>query len=657
MLGFGLCFFAIIYRPGFALFALAALLPWLNFSPWTGALTFSEFDLLICACSAAVCLRSARASSRTQASPRRGDLPLLALFVMLIAAIGLFRGLIDARAMAADDVSAALEGYTGTTNSWRVSKSLFETLLLLPWLSLELRRSPRAAMCRLGVGMLLGLGVVGLSVLWERSAYPGLTNFSSVYRTVALFWEMHVGGAAIDAYLALATPFVAWALHTARSPWRWAGAALLALLTAYAGLTTFSRGVYGAIVGPLLLLALWLWGQRGDSAARRAFLRKLLVGALVLMVAALIVAASIAWNWAGAALAMGGLGAALLSRRVRTSGWRVISTRTLAVMLVAEVISVAATGSFMTQRMGASDRDFAQRLSHWRDGIRLLHTPAEWLLGLGWGRLPANYARFTSGREFSGDAALIDIGEGQAAVRVSGPKSQRLLAGQYGLTQRVSLNPSGGHAASVDVRVKVATDLMLTLCEMHLLYERRCQQVWIRLEPSGGNWQQIELPMQGPALTKGRWFAPRMGVLTISILNAGGAADIRRIHLRSKDGIDLLANGDFSCGLAHWFPVAQDYFVPWHIDNFYLEILIESGLFGLAVFSALIVRALWNLLCGPARHEVISPFLAASICGALLVGLVSSIIDMPRVAFLLWLLVFLALMLGDRHQHAQESTP
>jgi hypothetical protein len=35
---------------------------------------------------------------------------------------------------------------------------------------------------------------------------PGLTNFASDYRTSALFWEMHVGGAALDAWLMLSFP-------------------------------------------------------------------------------------------------------------------------------------------------------------------------------------------------------------------------------------------------------------------------------------------------------------------------------------------------------------------------------------------------------------------------------------------------------------------
>ena len=66
---------------------------------------------------------------------------------------------------------------------------------------------------------------MGLLVLGERAAYPGLLDFSQPYRTTAAFWEMHVGGGAIDAYLALATPFAVWALISARSRRGFAAAA------------------------------------------------------------------------------------------------------------------------------------------------------------------------------------------------------------------------------------------------------------------------------------------------------------------------------------------------------------------------------------------------------------------------------------------------
>ncbi len=72
--------------------------------------------------------------------------------------------------------------------------------------------------------------------------------------------------------------------------------------------------------------------------------------------------------------------------------------------------------------------------------------------------------------------------------------------------------------------------------------------------------------------------------------------------------------------------------MPWHIDNLYLELLIERGAVALALFLALAELALWNLPAGPGRLQPIAPFLAASLLGGLIVGLVSSLMDVPRVA-------------------------
>jgi hypothetical protein len=113
--------------------------------------------------------------------------------------------------------------------------------------------------------MVLGLSVVAFAALWERLAFAGLYDFSKPYRTVALFWEMHVGGEAIDAYLALATPYAAWAVLSARHPLPWVGSATLVLLTAYTVLTTFSRGLYFALAASLLLLTALLLVQRKNT--------------------------------------------------------------------------------------------------------------------------------------------------------------------------------------------------------------------------------------------------------------------------------------------------------------------------------------------------------------------------------------------------------
>jgi hypothetical protein len=132
-------------------------------------------------------------------------------------------------------------------------------------------------------------------------------------------------------------------------------------------------------------------------------------------------------------------------------------------------------------------------------------------------------------------------------------------------------------------------------------------------------------------------------MFSLAIANAGAGADFDQVKLIDPEGTQLLQNDDFSEGLAHWFPAAQSYFVPWHIDNLFLEILLERGGLGLLIWLALLHYALWQVVFGRARLDALSPFLAASLCGGLLVGLVSSVMDVPRVAFLMHLLILLCM--------------
>ena len=100
--------------------------------------------------------------------------------------------------------------------------------------------------------------------------------------------------------------------------------------------------------------------------------------------------------------------------------------------------------------------------------------------------------------------------------------------------------------------------------------------------------------------------------------------------------------GDFSRGLSHWFPAAQVHFLPWHIDNLYLELLIERGLLGLLLAGLALAAALRRgIYAGGAGGQTsqLSDALAAGVAGGLLVGIWGSVMDVPRVAFLLFLLI------------------
>jgi hypothetical protein len=636
-------------RPGAWLFFVPAGLPWLDFSPWTGWTTFEEFDLLVLAALAGgyagLAMRPGgeRMAHRSAAAGRPA--PLALLLFGLLSGVAFCVGIRDAGGWS----FSWFQGYTEPLNALRAAKSTLFVLLSLPLLEREFGASPRRASTRLCLGMVAGLTVVVAAVLWERAVYPGLLNLSEHYRATALFWEMHVGGAAIDAYMALAAPFVAWALWSARSVPLWSAAALLALCAAYACLATFSRGAYLAVAIELPLLGLLLLRRRvpGDDGRWLRLATFTATG----LAAGLGVAGVVLLLGYGAALtALLVLAGALSLRKLRrpaSFAWRKLGAWLLAMALVAEVVAVLSASSFMNERLAAADEDFGQRWEHWSHGLSLLRTPADGLFGIGLGRLPARYASEVPDGEFSGAVRLDrNSSTGTALVRLSGPHTQPRLGGLFGLAQRVASEPA--YRVRLQARSTVPTRLALRVCQRHLLYNARCQASVTFVVP--GIWRAIDRPLQGPALTASERAAWRSALFEVSVLGAGGAVELRCVSLQGPAGTDLLANGDFAAGLAHWWPVAQKYFVPWHIDNLYLEVLIERGLPALFAF-------LW--LASAAVHRSVavatgvgeSPFLAAALCGALIVGLVSSLFDVPRVAYLLQLLLTFAL-LGARREAA-----
>jgi O-antigen ligase len=627
--------------PGLWLFALPAAMPVLNLSPWTGWLIFDEIDLLDLGALAGGFARRALAAADPrgsafdpQATAAGGGNAVVPATLFVLALLGLSRGMADGGT--AFDWFA---GYADASNTLRVSKSLFYAAALLPLLCIELQRAPGVPIGRLARGMQTGLALVGLAVLWERVAYPGLLDFSARYRTVAAFWEMHVGGAAIDVYLAMAAPFAAWALVSAKSRRGWAAGAALALLTGHACLTTFSRGAYLGVMVPLALLgAAWWWRlrapERGSRARLAAQYAAFACGSTVVLLAAFI-----ALGYGGTALALVALLALLVAVRARQSmHWRRAAALALTLALLTEAVAVIGGGTFMRSRIEASDRDFGARLAHWRHGIGLLTGPSDWLVGIGAGRLPARYARDVPRGEFSGGAALVATSEGNV-LRLSGPASVDDYAGLFSLSQRITLQGGGGYRAGLKVRTSKPTTIALDACEQHLLYPHRCQGTLVRVAPSAGTWQSIAVPLAGPELDRGQFYAPRLGMFSASVVDAGTAAEVAGITLTSRDGSELLANGDFSAGLARWFPTAESHFLPWHIDNLYLELLIEHGALGLAAALVLIGMALRNLRSQWLRGTRMAPFLAASIFGVLLVGCVSSVLDVPRIALTFLLIV------------------
>jgi hypothetical protein len=279
------------WRPHAWLPLVAAALPWLDLAPWTGRFYLDELDLMLLATVAAGYWRLLPQPAEARLS--RGGSGLLALW-LLVALQAAVRATLP---LPATDLNSYAD-YTSTLNGLRELKGPLWGLLLWPLLC---RSAAGAGLARrLVPGMLLGLLMTCLAVIWERWRFPGLMNFSSDYRPTAPFSAMHTGGAALDAYLAISLPFVAWWLTGNSSNRQWATALLLLMLGLFTGFTTFSRDVWLAYGGAACVII----GLNAGPQLARSALR---------------------WKWLLAAAGAIVVSAALLARVFASGGYRALA--------------------------------------------------------------------------------------------------------------------------------------------------------------------------------------------------------------------------------------------------------------------------------------------------------------------------------------------
>jgi hypothetical protein len=664
------------------------------------------------------------------------------------------------------------QGYREPMNSLRLAKGFFGALLLYPLWRAARRRAPESARSSLGLGITLGLLAASLAALWERLAFTGLLDFSSDYRTTAMFWEMHVGGAAFDGFLALSLPFALHQLLLPTSRRRWLLMAFIAVLAFYACLTTFSRGLYLALlVGAALTCGLHLAGRAGyhrgstghgsrsaamllagsatfagavawtfPTSGYRGILA--LLGAVAILLplvtsvgpnsradgwtglalGAVVSFLAAAFSWVlpkgpyvvyalGIALAVSGLALHRRSQhplgrryggRLAIAGFVCVLTcmglvaahwggdaalqRTLPViaalfviaglassrstdtwpsslrwqasaigtMAVASgVVAAFAGGGYMSERFSTSSEDFGARLQHWRQGIDMLKTPAELMLGKGLGRYIDNYALAAPVDTLPGDFRLREDGQNTYLALVAGTHVMgwgELLR----VSQRVDL-PVGAVSVRLDVRVARPVTLDFDLCLKHLLYDAGCLIKRVQVASGSDAWQPMRIDLDGDPLHRGAWYAPKLAVFSIATENPGVRVEVDNLVVAGADGRNLLANGDFSDGMARWFFTSDRNHLQWHVKNMALNVLFEQGAIGLALWCALIIGAIWRVTVGRARNDGLAPSIAGALIGFSVVGLFDSLLDAPRVAFLFYFLLLLALRLRQPASDARRN--
>lgn len=579
---------ALVWRwPLLALALLPAALPVLDLAPWSGRFYWDEFDLLSAACLAV-------ALHRTRGAELRKVRRLLTLAFALLA-LSLLASTV--RALwpwpALDDNS--FSSYYSAFNALRIVKgAVWAWLFVLLWRRLGSHGAARSRMFTMG--MVAGLALTVLAVLWERAAFVGLWDFAADHRVTGLFSAMHKGGAFIECWLAVATAFaLAWALQARLWPAR-AAAALLLAGAGYAMMVTYSRNGYAALG--------------------------------VVVVVALIAALVPAW---------------------RARGWRQAAWAVAVLVLVAAVVLPIALAPYASSRLARVGQDLAARQAHWQDGLQLRDDSVlTAVFGMGLGRFPeahfwrsqepARAATYRLGRD--GERPFLSLGAG--AKLYVGQIVARPAPGP--LTLSMSLRASPGPAA-----------LSVALCEKWILTSLRCASATASatanapVEPhlAKPSWQRVEVPLDATTLLEGG--APGRPPLTLALLTPGrGTVDVTDLRLTSAAGEELLANGNFAQGMDRWF-FATDADPPWQLHSLPLTVLFDQGWLGVLAWSVLMLGALGAGLKLAAQGRAQVPAALAALCGLLVSGSLNTLIDAPRFLGLLLVLLWLAAA-SDRRQ-------
>jgi len=783
-----------------------APLPLIGLAPWTGWITFEEMDLLVTASGCGGYLAYAlqlnardRAPAWRHAVVYSPAVLVLILALALSAAWSMKRGFADAGGFA----FGWFQGYHEAMNSVRNAKAIFLVLALLPLWTAAASARPRSFSRGLLLGLVVALAGGSAAALWERLAYTGLLDFSTDYRTTALFWEMHVGGAALDGFLVLTLPFALLALLRTRSPWSFAAGLVIVLLAAYACLTTFSRGVYlalplslvpmvlladaqrrraaasgpesshidstlGAVDQPLPraaklgalamagafalaaalvfggggyrgLLALFfvmvilltmpasLWrpglGQRLTALVMGGLLALLLGGAswalsmavprsaYVLNGVALLCCAALRWRdapgqsrpvyvllvttawfwllatmvivadyWGGTAgrwtslaagLALAGLWAAMLleprlwplqgAGNAGKAGWRKRALLVAGLLLVMAIVAALGGGGYLRDRVATWKEDGQTRLTHWREGLHLLHGGRQWLLGKGAGRfVPSNlYEGPVS--SMIGDYRLRNDGS-ESYLAMAAGKHQLGRGEQFRVSQRIPAPAPGPLNITLVSRTASDAHLVMQVCEKNLLYPDNCYSVEPLLQPRRaaeapaeaasepaaapagmGEWQTLQVRLGPVERLGGDWWAPRFVTFSMALDTRSARVDIARVAMQDSQGRQLLANGDFNREMAHWFFSSDRHHLPWHIKNAALHVLFEQGLVGLALLGSAYLLALVRLSFGRGRDHPLAPAIVAALIGFGAVGAFDSLLDAPRIGFIFFTLLLLGL--------------
>jgi hypothetical protein len=394
--------------------------------------------------------------------------------------------------------------------------------------------------------------------------------------------------------------------------------------------------------------------------------------AMVGFVALAFTAPLVGWHWGGsraafyaAAASVAGLLLALGNRGMSRPLWRFTWTSatnlgaTAAVLLVA--LPIAANSYFPGTRFSQSVSSFQARLSHWSNVWTMIEpTWSTRLFGMGVGRFPETYYFKSRGAPVPGSYQYTQSAN-NTALRLNGPRPGMGGSVLY-FGQHLNVPPFETYQLEFDLRATKPGAIEVGLCEKYVLYSDRCVRKGVKVTP-GELWQPVSVALESGKV--GQW--GRLGRKPVQFWLSNAREDlgveVDNLRLTDARGRNLIANGDFEEGNAHWFFSASDFW-PWHIENILLYSVFETGWLGALAFVLLVLLGLALLAARLARDEPLQAMVLAGLLGILTVGMFNSPLDFPRVALLFFLLLWISYLRpvrdpvrGTRREKSRPPSP
>ncbi len=694
--------------------ALPSILVLGSMYPWTGEVVFAEYDIGLCALLGGRLVGGSnpkrggwfrkKPEGSVTGSPSQTQLDFATLGVLwfLAALVALFAGVRGWLSLPPALPGDQLSLYTTSNSAVQQTKVLFYGIALVPLLVGVFRERSGAlqnlAWTRTETGFLISAAAVTAVVLAERFVSVGLWDWDQELRSAGPCMTMHIGDQHIDAYWAIALPFM--------FPCRWHFSlttvlrCVLMVVVAYAIFATMSRAtiVSALVAATVLVIAQATYFNRSFQAevqaGPRPLSRKLVYGlGSLLSLAGLVLVALILWN----------SGEAVPKRFASTAEG--LQTRVSHWQTVLEMASQTQSRLWVGTGLGTYPLEYRKHLGRAEQPIALVNRegsdvkPMEVTLGKG---DPLLITLGTSDPTWVASAGCDhDVEARSHGVEDSATATQAaLMRGWLGLSflpsETKNQSPSILQSATRFVKKEanprlnsgLTTGLRLVAgekiyaaqlvsphaplpwrVEMKLLKSSQdcglqmtvCHQVLLQScdcvvsteqhagEISDDQLQQISFALKqlpdDVARVEDAW--RRVWSPTALSLFASGkpgdSVEVYDVRVTDALGKSVLRNSDFKRGSRYWFFVSDDHLV-WRAKNCFLHLLVETGLLGLGVALTLCSWVLSKCLYTAfVRRSWPAYVTFTSLAGCLSIGMFGTLIDTP------WILLLVIMQLAIAH--------